>query len=155
MRIGPELISDLGVLFTLLLYSFFFFAVVVAVVLLQIMRKHFQIERMTGCPRNSFSYSYSNSYSYSSTSIPAFWPFIHYDIGQQKTCKSWKWPRVTHPCSSFPPLSTTNNKARQDICQDEKLIKQKFLIFAALSLSHSLLFYLFMLNHRKSERNGP
>lgn len=40
---------------------------------LQIMRNHFEIERMT------------------SSAMPIPIPIRHYDIGQQKTCKSGEW----------------------------------------------------------------
>lgn len=35
--------------------------------------------------------------------IPSAATFIHYDIGQHKTCKSWKWPCACHTSSPLLP----------------------------------------------------
>lgn len=55
------------------------------------MRNHLEIERMTGCPRKY------------ATATPAIHQlFIHYDIGQHKTCKSWKCPADSPPTRPAP-----------------------------------------------------
>lgn len=78
------------------LFSLFLHHLLLVVVVgpLQIMRNHFEIERMTACPRNIATVVVSQYLPVAAPShsplIPSAATFIHYDIGQHKTCKSWK-----------------------------------------------------------------
>lgn len=88
----------MGVLFSCVSLVFPLFPphllLVVVVGALQIMRNHFEIERMTACPRNIATVVVSQCLPVAapphSPLIPSAATFIHYDIGQHKTCKSWK-----------------------------------------------------------------
>lgn len=64
--------------------------------------------------------------------IPSPATFIHYDIGQHKTCKSWKWPcALANPLGPYPPALDSYNKTGKTWKTNKTKVSSYFGLFCS------------------------